>query len=339
MILIIAVGQAGIQASRNITNQVKLLIDTEPKTFYNQTDTTSILVSSDGRGNNWAAGYTESTISKIQLSISKIIEKHSITSISILNSIAGGTGSGLGSRILETIKQAHPKLCTLTYLITPFQSGDTALQNYNSILSLAWNIEFSDMTTLFNNTQILSQFKQKNVSLSLINDKISFDINSIISPINKSRFDCWDHVYSLIPFKYQPFVSINSISRSKSQSWNDCDFDRFVGDVYKSRMIVRGDSRSLYEWETSIIFKKLTKRVGIMDVVYSMQSDSSSSSSSAVFCKNSNDVVKYLEYVVDKGEMLLESGAYLHWMRKYDTEIDQVLRECFERVKCIINSY
>ena len=50
----------------------------------------------------------------------------------MMHSIAGGTGSGLGSRLMETFKDIYPKAKLVNVVVWPHPSGETPLQNYNS---------------------------------------------------------------------------------------------------------------------------------------------------------------------------------------------------------------
>ena len=54
------------------------------------------------------------------------------------HAIAGGTGSGLGSLLLEKLSDHYPKKLVQTYSVFPASedSSDTVVQPYNSILTL-----------------------------------------------------------------------------------------------------------------------------------------------------------------------------------------------------------
>lgn len=57
----------------------------------------------------------------------------------VLHSIAGGTGSGLGSFLLEKLNEKFPKKIISTYSVFPTQQqdvSDVVVQPYNSILTL-----------------------------------------------------------------------------------------------------------------------------------------------------------------------------------------------------------
>jgi hypothetical protein len=56
----------------------------------------------------------------------------------LLHSIAGGTGSGLGSYLLENLNDRYPKKLIQTYSVFPNSEevSDVIVQPYNSLLSL-----------------------------------------------------------------------------------------------------------------------------------------------------------------------------------------------------------
>lgn len=64
----------------------------------------------------------------------------------LLHSIAGGTGSGVGSFLLEKLNDRFPKRLIQTYSIFPDtqNAGDVVVQPYNSLLSMRRLTEFAD---------------------------------------------------------------------------------------------------------------------------------------------------------------------------------------------------
>jgi tubulin gamma len=56
----------------------------------------------------------------------------------LLHSIAGGTGSGMGSFLLERLNDRYPKKLITTYSVFPNNEevSDVVVQPYNSILTL-----------------------------------------------------------------------------------------------------------------------------------------------------------------------------------------------------------
>ena len=55
----------------------------------------------------------------------------------VVHSLTGGTGSGLGSHLVERIRDTYPLAHVMSVAVSPHSSGDSPLQHYNSLLSLA----------------------------------------------------------------------------------------------------------------------------------------------------------------------------------------------------------
>ncbi|KAG0124357.1 Tubulin/FtsZ, GTPase domain-containing protein [Tuber indicum] len=87
-------------------------------------------------GNNWAAGFSAGET--VYEEVMETIEREADGRFMLLHSIAGGTGSGLGSFLLERLNDRFPKKIIQTYSAFPgTQSvGDVVVQPYNSILAV-----------------------------------------------------------------------------------------------------------------------------------------------------------------------------------------------------------
>lgn len=66
----------------------------------------------------------------------------------MFHSIAGGTGSGLGSALFESIKERYAKTILATVSVFPNteEMSDVVVQPYNSILSIKRMQEFVDIS-------------------------------------------------------------------------------------------------------------------------------------------------------------------------------------------------
>lgn len=77
-----------------------------------------------GAGNNWAAGYGRGD--GLHEEIFDIIDREaegsdSLEGFVLCHSIAGGTGSGMGSYLLEKLTERYPKKLIQTYSVFPNQ--------------------------------------------------------------------------------------------------------------------------------------------------------------------------------------------------------------------------
>ena len=70
----------------------------------------------------------------------------------LLHSIAGGTGSGLGSFVLERLNDKFPKKLIQTYSVFPnAQEGDVVVQPYNALLTLKRLANHADSVVVLDN--------------------------------------------------------------------------------------------------------------------------------------------------------------------------------------------
>lgn len=69
-----------------------------------------------------------------------------------MHSIAGGTGSGFGSFVLERLNDKFPKKLIQTYSVFPnAQEGDVVVQPYNSLLTLKRLTNHADSVVVLDN--------------------------------------------------------------------------------------------------------------------------------------------------------------------------------------------
>ena len=70
----------------------------------------------------------------------------------VMHSIAGGTGSGLGSFLLERLNDRFPKKLLQTYSVFPNASeGDVVVQPYNAMLTLKRLVKNTDSVVVLDN--------------------------------------------------------------------------------------------------------------------------------------------------------------------------------------------
>jgi len=147
-----------------------LLMDLEPRVVHKLAPTSkterlfnpeNVFVSPDGSGagNNWASGFRQG----MQHSevIFDMIDREADNSDSlegfvVTHSIAGGTGSGMGSYLLEKLNDHFPKKIIQTYSVFPGQAdeSDVVVQPYNSILTMKRLTEQADAVVVLDNTAL-----------------------------------------------------------------------------------------------------------------------------------------------------------------------------------------
>lgn len=113
-----------------------------------------------GAANNWQHGHVYASQHEEDLMnlVDRELDKcDNFSAFQLFHSVAGGTGSGLGSYLLELLSDRYgsKKLLT-TFLIFPSndKTSDVVVQPYNTVLTLKRLIDFSDATFVYDNDSL-----------------------------------------------------------------------------------------------------------------------------------------------------------------------------------------
>ncbi|KAJ8665318.1 hypothetical protein QAD02_006980 [Eretmocerus hayati] len=108
-------------------------------------DQTCTVTNYPGSGNNWAVGYYTHGIeyhSKIENAIRLAVEKcDCLHGFLVMNSLGGGTGSGLGTATLKLLDDCYPHVDRFVLCIYPASTQDVVTVPYNVLLSTRELIE------------------------------------------------------------------------------------------------------------------------------------------------------------------------------------------------------
>ncbi len=140
-----------------IDSETRVLDSICQEMLFNPESVLMTSVSGEGAGNNWARGFSYGKkfaadlmeVVRVQLELCDNPE-----GFLLCHSIAGGTGSGVGSMLMEAIKDAFPRKVLQTYSVFPGTgslSSDVVVQPYNSLLTLGKLSECADAVVSFEN--------------------------------------------------------------------------------------------------------------------------------------------------------------------------------------------
>ncbi|EGV64739.1 gamma-tubulin [Yamadazyma tenuis] len=215
-----------------------VLIDLEPSVIQRATNgfpmfnprNIHLSETGDGAANNWSRGYAYGTQHVEELL--EIIDRESdrcenLSTFQVIHSVAGGTGSGVGSYLLEELNDrfgAKKLITTSSIFPSSEKTSDVIVQPYNTLLTLDRLIDCSDWTTVFDNDSLnkiqndvfgLSQtsdlqFENSNNAFNTTNKLISYVIASISNPIRFPGYMYTSYesiLSSLIPVPELKFLS------------------------------------------------------------------------------------------------------------------------------------
>ncbi|EJT98509.1 gamma tubulin [Dacryopinax primogenitus] len=188
-----------------------------------------------GAGNNWAQGHQAGE--KIYEDIFEMMDREaegsdSLEAFMVMHSIAGGTGSGLGSFVLERLNDKYPKKLVQTYSVFPNNEelSDVVVQPYNSILTLKRLVNHADSVVVLDNAALTRiagdrlnvQFPSYDQTNQIVSTVMSASTTTLRYPGYMNN-DLVGIIASLIPTprchflmsSYTPFTSEN-VDKAKS---------------------------------------------------------------------------------------------------------------------------
>eukprot|EP00794_Sanderia_malayensis_P017682 gene17682-19447_t len=223
--IFIFVGQFGNQIGLKLLNAVRfqekieledgdfvVAVDTEQKVvngyrkfFSKSRKEFREVVARKGRGSNWAMGYNlQCEISDtipLKQKVVQLVQSHLeravlLSGFVVVHSLIGGTGGGLGSAIVESLKEEFPSRHVTSITNGPFASGESPLQHYNALLTLAWLQRFADSVMLFHNDDLMHEVmrssrvsapgRQSNkISLDEMNECACYCIGNLLYPFSR----------------------------------------------------------------------------------------------------------------------------------------------------------
>ncbi|XP_066592563.1 tubulin delta chain-like [Prorops nasuta] len=222
-----------------------ILVDTEEKVInqlcYNFENSWAycskniVCEAGSGSANNWAYGHlvkgqqlSDLVMNCVRLEIEQMDQLDGFLS---LLSCAGGTGSGIGSYILDVLREEYRKKTIIAATVLPFSSGEVCLQNYNSLLTLSKFNGNVDTVLIFENSKIYeickNLVKTDNTSVQDMNNIIAKKLISILQPVNDSSFNLnilssrlSPHVsYKFATIKSIPYVTDDALKFNSVCSW------------------------------------------------------------------------------------------------------------------------
>ncbi|TGZ56714.1 tubulin delta chain [Temnothorax longispinosus] len=191
--------------------------------------------SGGGSANNWAYGYTINSrrLSHAVLNVTRQeIEKLDRSQgFLLLLSSAGGTGSGIGSRMVELLREEYETQPIVAAIVLPFTFGEVCIQNYNTVLTLAKFSDRADVSVLFENEQTHSMctnlLKNSNTTLRDMNSIISENLLAVFQPSSNARCNANFLIskiaahpnFRFVTVKSTPHTPVTSLQYEPTQKW------------------------------------------------------------------------------------------------------------------------
>lgn len=300
-----------------------------------------------GAANNWARGYHvegERVIDQIMNLVDDAVEKTvSLQGFMVTHSIGGGSGSGLGSLIVERLRERFPKKKIFTFSVAPSPLiSDSAIEPYNSILTLQKLKDNADISVVLDNEALFRIAKTK-----LSRSPTYMDLNQIVGLIMSSvtaslRFpgrlntDLSEFVVNLVPFPTNHFLGASFAPMRTTgneglvrTNFSDLARETFNPDNFTSAMdfennnvylaacaLFRGDVKQKEVDENMAAIRKSLNfasyvptgiKLGLADT------PPEGYASSGLALVNHTGISSVFDRLVNQFDIMFENNAYTHW--------------------------
>lgn len=195
MFIFIHAGQCGVQIGAELWTKLTipdnqcnyLMVDSEPKVVNALKlgkERDNVIHDRRGCGNNWGCGFSSDLTTKVMQRIRQLAENSDsgFMGVVLFHSLAGGTGSGVTSKLLEQLRTCYSNQYLINVSVKPFTTGELPLQYYNSALALSWLQEYSDGVLLIDNEATLNHHSSI-VTLSDMNSVIAQSLTNCLQPL------------------------------------------------------------------------------------------------------------------------------------------------------------
>ena len=186
-----------------------VLVDMEPKVIASTVRNDSPLFSVDprscfakqsGSGNNWARGFLEygneygdDILDKVRREVERC---DLFGGFLVMQSLAGGTGSGLGARLAQLLKDDFQSSFLINHCVWPYESGEVIVQNYNTLLTLSHLHDCSDGIIVTENQSLLQTCQRRldipRPTFDDLNQVAAKALASVLLPAERQSVDPYD---------------------------------------------------------------------------------------------------------------------------------------------------
>ena len=366
------------------------LIDMEPKVVnaclsQNRPwsfDKSSVFCQQEGSGNNWAFGYNIHGVKWREMMLDKIrknIERSDILRCVLLFlSLAGGTGSGVGTSLAESVREEFD-VNLLNIAVWPYSFGEVILQHYNTALTVSHLASTVDSMLIIQNDWLHStavnclnepkpDFSHLNaVSASLLTSAFTPVISNPSVTCSQFGENPLDSVIRCISSQAgYPFCSVVTTPFTSDNS-ADFSIDTWSGISKRcTQMAITNTNEPSINWNInahSALRNKIIASVGIARGPGSEEADMGLLANSMepgfssqyaqynteipiekyekrmTVIMNSQAILKNLDSLIEKTYRMSRSGAYLHHYNKFGIESAHIFDFAFPCLEQLVYNY
>ncbi|XP_077108930.1 tubulin beta-1 chain isoform X1 [Ranitomeya variabilis] len=212
----------------------------------------SFIHGNSGAGNNWAKGhYTEGA--ELIESVMDIARKESescdcLQGFQLVHSLGGGTGSGMGTLLINKVREEYPDRIMNTFSIMPSPKvSDTVVEPYNAILSIHQLIENTDETFCIDNEALYDicfrTLKMSNPTYGDLNHLVSMTMSGVTTSLRfpgQLNADLRKLAVNMVPFPRLHFfmTGFAPLTSRRSQQYKALTVPELTQQMFDSRTMM-----------------------------------------------------------------------------------------------------
>eukprot|EP00397_Hematodinium_sp_SG-2012_P012137 GEMP01012299.1.p1 GENE.GEMP01012299.1~~GEMP01012299.1.p1 ORF type:complete len:498 (+),score=96.95 GEMP01012299.1:122-1615(+) len=261
-------------------------------------DHRQLITDVSGAGNNWAHGH-EVYGPKYAEALSETIRRtaeacDSLQCFLLLHSLGGGTGSGVGSYILEMLEDQFPEVFRFVSCVAPAKEDDVITSPYNAMLSFRSLINSAHCVLPASNDALIGMCNRMDSQLqgkgnkveprnaNVMSDKKPFDrMNSIVAEVlshltasmrfeGSLNLDLNEITMNLVPYPKMHFLlsSLSPLHVTKDVGALTRSFDQMFTDALSpDNHLVNVDPRGSIYMSTAFLVRAKAGAFGVADII------------------------------------------------------------------------
>jgi len=345
------------EASREKYVPRAVLVDLEPGTmdtikagaFGDLFRPDNFVFGNSGAGNNWAKGYyTEGAelVDQVLDVVQREVEAcECLQGFQIAHSLGGGTGAGMGTLLLNKIREEYPDRMMATFSVVPSPKvSDTVVEPYNATLSVHQLVENSDETFCIDNEALydicLRTLRLKSPTYGDLNHLVSLVMSGVTTCLRfpgQLNSDLRKLAVNMVPFPRLHFfmVGFAPLIPKGTQQFRHVNVSELTQQMFDSKnMMAAVDPRHGRYLTVAAIFRGNVSTKEVEEQMRSVQNKNSGyfvewipnnvltatcsvppqgMKMSSTFIGNSTSIQELFKRVGDQFSAMFRRKAFLHW--------------------------
>ncbi|MFX0096518.1 MAG: hypothetical protein ACFE7E_02025 [Candidatus Hodarchaeota archaeon] len=326
-----------------------------------------MLLSYSGAHNVWATGYKlgkrliPNLLEKIRSTVPDTLQ-----GFIIIHTLGGGTGSGFGSLIAETLKKEFPEKGVMTFSVLPARMNDITIAPYNTVLSLTHLMEHADICVMFDNSALMrivkdifnQPFIKQFSDLNFLIGRVMASITASLRFPGQLNMDLMEMAHNLVALPETKFIIPSMAPLTKEEGENATELDLIERCFDPSHFMVSCDGKGstissviMFRGEISIdniynIMNEIRANVEYVPGVHSdlglkygiCESSPTDFEKEITLLTNNVAITDAFKHVLENFDSLFDRNWYISHYENEGVSKDQ-LREARDTFQHIIETY